>query len=287
MERLPVLKILRKGLYCALQDVGRFGYRHVGIPCSGAMDRHSFIYSNYQLGNNLNAAQLEIYGQGAVFLVLLDCILYLAGAEVVFTVDGLIKQTSDPIAVFSGQELCIKRVVLGTRLYIAVKGGFYNTPVMESISTLEGTHLRPLEKDHIIFKENDNICKKSSSVGIRKLKIDKSGKIPVLPGPEFHLLDKYSILDLTSKRFGISESSDRMGYRLLGNPLKNIQVKDILTSAVMPGTVQLTPDGQLIILMRECQTTGGYPRILQLEEWGISQLAQRSPGDDVVFNITK
>ena len=285
MEPLPVLKVLKRGVYCALQDTGRFGYRHLGIPCSGAMDRQSYLYANHRLGNKSNAAQLEIYGQGSFFMVLSDCVLFISGAESEVTVDKHKINTTEPIFVFKGQILGLDRIFSGARLYISVKGGFYNTPVMDSMSTLAGTHLKPLEKDEIIYLVSDNEDKHHTSAVIGRIKIDKSSKIPAMPGPEFNWLAPESMEEITSKHFIISQKSNRMGFRLSGDPLQKVHQQELLTSAVMPGTVQLTPDGQLIILMRDCQTTGGYPRVLQVEEWGISQLAQRLPGDEVGFQI--
>jgi len=285
MESLPVLKVLKHGVYCALQDKGRFGYRHLGIPYSGAMDRHSFLYANQRLGNNADAGELEIFGQGSVFMILADCVIFITGAQHEITIDGLRFTTTDPISVFEGQILKIEKIYAGARLYISIKGGFYSTPIMNSISTLNGTHLRPLKKNDIVYKISGQTKDKKSLAGIRNIEINKICKIPVLPGPEYFWLSQASMDVLESQYFTISPTSNRMGYRLFGAPLQKINQQEMLTSAVMPGTVQLTSDGQLIILMRDCQTTGGYPRILQVEEWGINQLAQRLPGDDVVFQI--
>jgi biotin-dependent carboxylase-like uncharacterized protein len=285
MEPLPVLKVLKHGVYCALQDTGRFGYRHLGIPYSGAMDRHSYLYANQRLGNKLDAGELEIFGQGSVFMILADCIIFIAGAEHDITIDGLRINTSEPITVFEGQTLKIEKIYAGARIYISIKGGFYSSPVMNSISTLNGTHLVPLKNNDLVYKISGQTNDKKNLAGIRNIEINKICKIPALPGPEYYWLSQDSIDILESQRFIISPTSNRMGFRLFGAPLQKINQHEMLTSAVMPGTVQLTPDGQLIILMRDCQTTGGYPRVIQVEEWGISQLAQRLPGDDVVFQI--
>lgn len=285
MEPLPVLKVLKNGVYCALQDNGRFGFRHLGIPYSGALDRHSYLYANQLLGNNTDAAELEIFGQGCVFMILADCVIFITGAQHEITIDGLRCTTADPISVYEGQILKIEKIYAGARIYISIKGGFYSTPVMNSISTLNGTHLVPLKKNDIVFKISGQPKDKNNLAGIRNIDINKNCKIPVLRGPEYFWLSRASMDVLESQYFSISPTSNRMGYRLFGAPLLKINQQEMLTSAVMPGTVQLTSDGQLIILMRDCQTTGGYPRILQVEEWGINQLAQRLHGDDVVFQI--
>lgn len=285
MVPIPVLKVLKPGVYCALQDTGRFGYRHLGVPYSGAMDRHSYLYANQQVGNFMEAPELEIYGSGTVFLVLSNCILFICGAESEISINGDAVQTSSSFFVYVGQKIKIEKIVSGARLYISVNGGFYSTSVMSSFSTLKGTHLIPFKKNDIIYKVPVEVVGKQKLAGIRNFKINKKDKIQVLPGPEYNWLSDTSMEVLESNHFLITHNSNRMGYRLLGHPLQKNNQKEMLTSAVLPGTVQLLPDGQLIVLMRDCQTTGGYPRILQVEELGICQLAQRLPGEEVTFQL--
>lgn len=284
-EPVAVLKILNKGIYCALQDAGRFGYRHLGVPCSGAMDRYSLMYVNNQLNNPVNAPVLEVAGNGFTFIALRDVLLFFSGAGCEITVDSFRSETSALIKLNGGQTLKIEKINVGARVYIGIKGGFCASPVMDSISTLEGTHLRELKKNEFIFSKNVSLLKEKKNGHLKKFKINKNQKIYVSPGPEFAFLTEDSIKLVLSEHFLITKNSNRMGYRLFGKPLSSIKSNEILTSSVMPGTVQLLPDGQLIALMRDCQTTGGYPRILQIEESGINQLAQRLPGEEVVFQI--
>lgn len=121
---------------------------------------------------------------------------------------------------------------------------------------------------------------------VRPIRFDVEHKIVCSPGPEYHLLTtaQKKLLDQT---FNISKDANTMGYRLQGRPIKPSYTTSIISSAVLPGTVQLLPNGQLVILMRDCQTTGGYPRILQIEEEGICELAQRRPGNSVQFSLAK
>ncbi len=105
-------------------------------------------------------------------------------------------------------------------------------------------------------------------------------------GPEFDLLNSIVRKILNKIKFKVSRENNRMGYRLSGPPLEVKKQMSMITSSVLPGTVQLTPSGQLIILMRDCQTTGGYPRVLQLSERSINQLAQKKTGDEFFFLIT-
>ena len=284
-EPVAVLKILNKGMYCALQDAGRFGYRHLGVPCSGAMDRYSLLYVNNQLNNHVNASVLEVAGNGFTFITLTDVLLFFSGASCEITIDSKMSDSSALIKLNGGQTLKIEKINVGARVYIGIKGGFCASPVMDSISTLEGTHLRELKINEFIFSKNISLLKEKISGHLKKFKINNNQEIFVSPGPEFSNLTEDSVKLVLSEHFLITKNSNRMGYRLFGKPLSSIKSNEILTSSVMPGTVQLLPDGQLIALMRDCQTTGGYPRILQIEESGINQLAQRLPGEEVVFQI--
>ena len=110
-----------------------------------------------------------------------------------------------------------------------------------------------------------------------------SGRIPVFPGPEFHLLSEANKHHLVQKTFTVSKDSSRMAY-LLREKLEN-KLGSILTGPVLPGTVQLTAGGNLIVLMRDCQTTGGYPRILQVSESGLDVLAQKKPREKMGFAL--
>ncbi len=109
--------------------------------------------------------------------------------------------------------------------------------------------------------------------------------IKTFQGPEYELLSVSEKNMLEKSHFSIGSDSNRMGIQLEGQVANDL--KPIITSPVLPGTVQLTPSGTLIVLMRDCQTTGGYPRVLQLSEDGINALAQKLPGEKVKFQILK
>jgi len=106
----------------------------------------------------------------------------------------------------------------------------------------------------------------------------------VTKGPEFDLLTKRQTDYLFKKKFTIDNLNNRMGYQLK-SPIPKMKKKEIITSVLIPGTVQLTPSGKLIIMMRDCPTTGGYPRILQLTDEAINRLAQLETGDTFTFNL--
>ena len=278
-----VIKIIRPGIFCALQDIGRFGFRHLGVPCSGASDRQSMMYVNGLLRNPPDTPVLEIFGQGGKFEVMSDSVICFAGAEAMITLNGQLKDFSKPITCRPGEAIHIEKLISGAILYLGISGGFYTSPVMDSVSYLKDTHLMALKSGDILYAHIRNQYMTGSGASLKPLDINKTKSIQVYKGPEYDILSNESKADIFEKSFQITSQSDRMGFRLAGKPLPKSAEKEMLTSAVSPGSVQLLPDGQLIILMRDCQTTGGYPRILIVNEHDINQLAQRSPGDNVCF----
>ena len=154
------------------------------------------------------------------------------------------------------------------------------TPCLDIAKEKLGT-LRTQKNDQIIL---NNSIKDSRSTNQEKIqKLILSDNIDCYKGPEYDRLSIKNKDILLKKEFSISNNHNRMGYILEQN-LKN-NINPILTSHVMPGTVQLTPGGKIIILMRDCQTTGGYPRILQLTNNGINMLSQKITNSVIKFNI--
>ena len=113
---------------------------------------------------------------------------------------------------------------------------------------------------------------------------ESNSKVRVIEGPEFDWMDDTSKGKFYDQQFCLSNQSDRMGYQIQGEPLSRSNTTELVSTAVTKGTVQLTPSGQLIILMSDCQTTGGYPRVGQIAAIDLPLLAQLKPGDMIRFN---
>ncbi len=280
-----VIRIIRPGIFCALQDIGRFGYRHLGVPCSGASDRASMIYVNTILQNRPETPVLEIFGAGSIFETISSCTVCFGGAKALIRLNGQEFDFSKPHKCSSGDIIKIEKLSSGTILYLGISGGFYAPPVMESVSYLKDTHLTTFKNGDKLYAHILRNHSIPSGAALKLPLISKTKKIHVFKGPEFDILSNESKAEIFEESFRITPQSNRMGYRLQGHPMSKLSTFEMLTSAVTPGVVQLLPDGQMIILMRDCQTTGGYPRILITDESDINQLAQRSPGDTVHFAI--
>ena len=229
-------------------------------------------------------AVLEITLTGPKLEFLCNSIICLSGADTSPSINGKSVYLNKAIQVQQGDVLSFGKLQCGCRSYLAVAGGFLSNIVMGSRSMYNGiTNSFRLKKNDVLEIENysGNINKTVS------LKIDKDDfknhEIKVFEGPEFDLLPIKQREKLRSSNFTISNENSRMAYQL-DETIEN-DLPSIITSLVLPGTVQLTPSGKLIILMRDCQTAGGYPRVLQLSEDGINLLAQKKVGDSINFVI--
>ncbi|MEW4922830.1 biotin-dependent carboxyltransferase family protein [Algibacter sp. 2305UL17-15] len=280
-----MIRVLKPGFYTTVRDLGRMGWQQFGVPVSGAMDMRALKVANSLLGNKTEAAVLEMTMSGPKLEILESTAICISGGHMSPKLNDSTIKNDSLIEVSKGDILSFGKLVSGFRSYLAVSGGFITESVMGSRS------MYPRITEQIQIKKGDELKISKNNISNKKkfssVKIDtdylKSNVIEVFKGPEFHQLSKAQKERLFSKDFSISKENNRMAYQLketLDNALPSI-----ITSLVMPGTVQLTPSGKLIILMRDCQTTGGYPRVLQLSEQAIDVLAQKFIGNSVCFKL--
>ncbi|MEX0272792.1 MAG: biotin-dependent carboxyltransferase family protein [Flavobacteriaceae bacterium] len=278
-----MLKILHAGFFTTLQDLGRYGHRDKGVPISGPMDEIAFGNANGLLQNHPNAAVLE-------FTMIGPTVQF--GEPTYFTITGAHMQpvlNQTPLKghkVYKAQKddvLTFKGLVQGYRGYLAVKGGF-GTPGALGSQSLYGTVTqiaRFHENDEIPYGACPNLSPSHFNV-MQESHLEESTLL-VSKGPEYNHLHDRQLEHLFAKDFTVSKDNDRMAYQL-GETIPGHTIS-MLTSATLPGTVQLTPSGRIIILMKDGQTTGGYPRILQLTQRALSILSQKKMGDSVNFKL--
>jgi len=186
--------------------------------------------------------------------------------------------------VSKGDVLSFGKPISGFRAYLAVFGGFQSDKVLSSRSMYQGiTEVSNIKKGDELLIEPKNHKDKTYAAIKKKTDYLNEKVVSVYKGPEFHLLNDKQIKMLFKQEFTISKDNNRMAYQL--DELITNNLDGIITSLVMPGTVQLTPSGKLIVLMRDCQTTGGYPRILQLSDNSINTLAQKMTGQKITLQL--
>lgn len=278
------IEVLQPGLFSSIQDLGRFGFQKYGVPQSGVMDRYAMRICNLILGNSETTSVMEITMLGPQLKFNSATSICISGADLTPQVNGKSVRNNEIIGIEEGDILKFGSPRAGFRAYIGISGGFQSPELMDSQSWYEGlTDYFRLEKG---MKIGYNIDKLSPGETYSSLKIEteylQDTDIEVYPGPEFSRLSATQKNHLFNSEFKLDEDSNRMAVQMKEH-LQN-ELQPIVTSPVMPGTVQLTPSGKIVVLMRDCQTTGGYPRILQLSEKGIQVLSQRAPGEKISFN---
>ncbi|MFD1096434.1 5-oxoprolinase subunit C family protein [Salegentibacter chungangensis] len=279
------VEVLHPGLFSTIQDSGRTGFREYGVPVSGAMDKYAAKTANLILQNQADAAVLEITQMGPKLKFGAPAKIAISGANLSPEVNGKPVENNEVIKIEAGDILAFGKRELGCRCYLAVKQGFRSPKVLESRSWYEGLtdHYR-LEKGMTLsYRETQK--EKYETHSSLKFSADylATEEIEVYPGPEFKVLSETQKLVLRESYFSISRNNNRMAIQLQETFANELE--PIITGPVLPGTVQLTPGGKLIVLMRDCQTTGGYPRILQLSEYAVNAIAQKIQGDAVKFNM--
>lgn len=281
-----MLKVVKSGFYTTIQDSGRFGYRAFGVPISGSMDSYSSHYANSILGNDRDCAVLEITMSGPELHFQEPTQIAIAGADLTPKLNGKLISNNQVIDIKFNDVLSFAGLRNGLRCYLAIKGGLQSEVYLGSRSMYNTIS----ESDTINVGE-EIYYEKSPSNSIKtysNLKYDHdllSTKIlEVENGPEYNKLPQELKNKLSKLQFKVSKFNNRMAYQL--EPLMPNTIETILTSPILPGTVQLTPNGNLIILMRDCQTTGGYPRVLQLTERSLNIISQKRQGEKIFFRLT-
>ncbi|MEK6153691.1 biotin-dependent carboxyltransferase family protein [Flavobacteriaceae bacterium 3-367] len=278
-----MLKVLKSGFFTTVQDAGRYGLRDKGVPISGAMDMISAAMANRLLENTPDAALLEITMTGPTLEFEEDTYISLGGAEMSATLNNAPVQNYKVYKVRAGDLLSYGKLERGLRAYLAIKEGFRTPMVLGSRSLFKPLtpHACLSDKSEVPFNASKGFEPKIEELKVPP--ISEGGALEIFKGPEYEMLTDAHLAALFSKDFTVAKENNRMAYQLEETLVGHHMA--MLTSATLPGTMQLTPAGKLIILMKDGQTTGGYPRIAQLSERSISVLAQKKFGDSLSFKL--
>lgn len=288
-----MIVIRKPGVLASVQDLGRHGHRQLGICPGGALDVLALTLANRLVGNADGAAGLELTMGGCELQFETDTRIALAGDDFQATLDGVPLWPCWSVPVAAGQTLRLAGAnapgvkKAGVRSWLAVAGGIEVPAVLGSRSTdlkagfggHEGRALRKGDRLPTGASRLDAAQRQHRAFGVRGPdwgpgEDDGAISLRVLPGPEFELFTLAAREQLWGERWRITPQSNRMGSRLEGAELKRKRSGDMLSSGVIPGTIQVPPSGQPIILMGDSQTTGGYPRIgvvIRADLWKLAQ----------------
>jgi antagonist of KipI len=292
------MRILKTGI-STIQDQGRFGHRNQGIPTSGCMDSLASRIGNLLVGNEDSAACLEISNGAFSASFGRTSLVALTGKGYEGFVSGRPVAFWQPFLVKEGEFLQLFPREVGFT-YLSVHGGIRTklqfdsraTHLPSKIGGLNGKALQP--GDHLPvshFPEEDGqhiinyLSKLSGQVRLSPAITPNYAQqeIRFFPGPEYDWFTENSGLLLERTGFLLGVASNRMGFRLQGPQLERERSGELLSQPVLPGTMQVSPDGQILLLMADAQTTGGYPRIGQVAAVDLHLAAQKAPGSTIHF----
>jgi antagonist of KipI len=290
--------IIKAGILDTVQDTGRYGYQDLGINPGGAMARFSAQLANALLGKEMDAPVIEMHFNASSIQFNKSTIICIAGADFSPVINKKIVALLQPVAVKKNQVLTFEKVKSGARCYLSIFQhlhlnkwlGSYSTNVKATAGGFEGKSFKT--GDVVGFNENEAISTYLDKQDTRVLgwkasppKEIATVTLEVIKGVEWDWLTAESQQSFTANSFAITNVADRMGYRLNGTALKMKAQTEIVSSGVAFGTVQLLPNGQLIVLMADHQTTGGYPRVANVISAHLPALAQMKPNDQITFKM--
>ncbi len=287
----PLLRVVARGALSLVQDSGRRGYQRYGVSVGGAMDQEALLLGNRLVGNGPGAAAIEVTLGGAEFEFLRPCLFAVTGADLGASLDDAPVPLWQSVCAEAGAVLAFAGPVSGLRAYLCVEGGIDTTPVLGSRSTHVGSGLGGIAGGRL--EAGDVLPGGAPGPGAAP-----GMQVPValrpayltdlvlrtMAGPQESHFSEAGVRTLYNSAYAISDRSDRQGARLDGPAIESLNGRyDIVSDAVVPGSVQVPGDGKPIILLADRQTTGGYAKIGTVASVDLPLLAQAPPGAAVRF----
>ncbi len=279
----PVIEVVDPGALSTIQDLGRPGYAHLGVPRSGALDQPALRLANRLVGNQERAAGLEITLTGLRLRAQKSCRIAVTGAEADITVAGRAVGWGAAVSVPAGAEVVVGPALRGLRSYLAIAGGIEVEPELGSCSTdlLSGLGPAPLIAGAVLSVGTSPVVPAEASAVPRpagtELRLDL--------GPRADWFTAGAIDGLDRSTYEVAAASNRIGLRLTGTPLERSRDGELPTEPMVLGAVQVPPSGQPVVFLHDHPTTGGYPVIGVVREADLPVCAQARPGDRLTLRV--
>lgn len=274
------LVVVATGPQVLVQDRGRFGYAHLGVPRAGALDAPSAALANRLVGNDVDAAVLEVLLGGLVIRAETACWVAVTGAVLPATVDGVAVAHGQAVRLPVGATLRLGGPQTGIRAYLAVGGGIDVAPVLGSRSTdtLAGVGPAPVVAgDRLPVGPGAG-----APAGVDTPRPRRAGVVRVLPGPHGEWFGPEVLERLAATPWTVASASDRVGSRLDGEPLSRV-AGELPSEGMLLGAIQVPPDGRPVVLLADHGPTGGYPVVGVVHPDDLWQLGQVRPGERVTL----
>ena len=283
-----MLTVLASGPLTTVQDRGRPGWASIGVTRSGAADRRAAALANRLVGNDAAAAVLEVTVDGLRVRAGRTLLVAVSGAPAPVTVDGRAAPFDAPLTLRPGQVLGLGNPAVGLRSYLAVRGGIGVPPVLGSRSTdtLSGLGPAPLRPGDVL--PVGALAADEPVVDVAPVRAPSSRPVlRVLPGPRRDWLAPAAWTALTAEDWTVSPDSDRVGLRLAGPRLDRARTDELPSEGLVPGAVQVPPDGAPVLFLVDHPVTGGYPVLAVVTTDDLPAAAQLRPGDRVRFRAAR
>ena len=279
--------VKQPGILSLIQDAGRFGSFSLGLTNGGPIDLEAFKWANRLCSNPLNATAIEVSLGGLTLTAQVNSTIAITGANMPFTINGNIKETWRSYHVKAGDVVELGYANHGMRCYLAVTGGFVIPKVFGSTATVCRESIGGLTGEKL--KEGDmlpcsNEQRKSNLILIASLRPQYKNEVVLNTIPSYqqkHFPSHQQRLFYSSE-YVVSNSIDRMGYRLSGQKIM-CNIDGVLSEGICHGAVQIPADGQPIVLLNDRQTIGGYPKIGAVSSIDTPKLGQLNQGGKVRF----
>jgi len=286
---MKVFQVLKPGFFTTIQDRGRYGYLKYGVPISGAMDTFSLIAGNLLVGNDPNDACLEITLIGPELEALTKTQIAVTGGTVSVKINDKQAPMWQTIEIQKGDIVTFGKTENGCRAYLSIRGGINSPLVLGSRSTyirggFGGINGRQLKAEDIIEGFESPLLKFRYALPNELIpKYNGQFDAQVIMGPQADMFSKNGISTFLSNPYKVTSEADRMGYRLEGAKIEYTAKTEIVSDALLPGAIQVPKNGKPILIMRDAQTTGGYPKIAVVITPDLSLLGQAKPNDTIRF----
>lgn len=279
------LEVLDPGALTTVQDLGRPGYAHLGVPRSGALDEPALRLANRLVGNDEGAAGLETTVSGVSFRARGSTRIAVTGAEAVVTVDGRSVPWGSAIPVPAGAVVVVGPAVRGLRSYVAVAGGVEVEEVLGSRSgdLLSGLGPAPLTAGSLLPLG----AVPRAAVGVSAVPPGPNSRLRLVLGPRADWFEEETLAILDGASYQVGASSNRIGLRLTGPALRRSRAGELPTEPMVLGAVQVPPSGQPVVFLADHPTTGGYPVIGVVLGADLPVCAQARPGETLILRVLR
>jgi antagonist of KipI len=289
---MEFVKVIKSGFFTTIQDLGRRAYQKFGVSACGAMDPLSLRLANILVGNDEGEAALEATLIGPRLRFITDGVIAITGGDLSPSINGNPVTMWKSLRVCKDDELSFGGCNYGCRAYISFAGGIAVPKVLGSRSTFMRGNYGGIEGR--LLEAGDEIPIGISPINYTKIvgrkllsehipDFKKERTIRFIPGPQTSAFTSESLDIFTSNPYTVTNETDRMGYRLQGEQLKHVNGADIISDFITVGSIQVPAVGQPIILMADCQISGGYTKIGVIISVDIPYIAQKKPNDQIHF----